>query len=603
MSQTTRCPSCHTRFKVVADQLRISDGWVRCGQCNQVFDATHSLEAAPPPAMFPDMNLESLRGPVARAQVTAAPQEAWKMAGPAQASAQRRVDDSADRALRFPSNSPPAPAVPVAPVARFESRGESERLRNESFREESPPDFENTVPAELWSDLEEEKPLFPAAAQPFVAEPRFVAEQPKNSPLESPQVESSAIASYQREVPEAPFPPPRAQPLGMDRLEGVSPAGAMLHRADATAGKLTSASASGTYKRGGYELPGSDTGDEADDWPLFSDTSAQSPKGASAQSSQDGVYRLNEPDAHDAAEPDLAHFIAEFTEQRDSRRPDQGAWQEEAYRTDELSTGRREPTLDPERPIQTGVRFPSEDPVSAADDVQDWHLSSAGSDLSRAGSVLPAATRVPDTGRAELVEPDDGLDIELVDSEWDEEPQARPEPSAVPEPSFVRHARRRAFWSGTTVRAGLWLAALLLAGLLLGQLAVHHRDLLAAGFPQTRAWLVSLCQPLRCVVEPHRDIGAILVDGSSFNRTQGDRYQFLLTLRNQSALAVRAPVIELTLTDVQDQPVVRRVLQADELRLPDVFQPQQEWSGEMPMIMAPGTARIAGYRVLAFYPN
>lgn len=43
MSQITRCPQCQTRFKVVDDQLRISDGWVRCGKCKAVFDALAHL--------------------------------------------------------------------------------------------------------------------------------------------------------------------------------------------------------------------------------------------------------------------------------------------------------------------------------------------------------------------------------------------------------------------------------------------------------------------------------------------------------------------------------------------------------------------------------
>ncbi|TDS79371.1 zinc-ribbon and DUF3426 domain-containing protein [Comamonas sp. JUb58] len=48
MSQITRCPQCQTRFKVVDDQLRISDGWVRCGKCKAVFDAlTHLVAGAP----------------------------------------------------------------------------------------------------------------------------------------------------------------------------------------------------------------------------------------------------------------------------------------------------------------------------------------------------------------------------------------------------------------------------------------------------------------------------------------------------------------------------------------------------------------------------
>ncbi|GAB2462318.1 hypothetical protein GCM10027082_12120 [Comamonas humi] len=47
MSQITRCPECHTRFKVVDDQLRISGGWVRCGKCKAVFDALAHLSSRP----------------------------------------------------------------------------------------------------------------------------------------------------------------------------------------------------------------------------------------------------------------------------------------------------------------------------------------------------------------------------------------------------------------------------------------------------------------------------------------------------------------------------------------------------------------------------
>ena len=47
MSLVTRCPACATTFKVVRDQLRISDGWVRCGRCSHVFDATLDLHETP----------------------------------------------------------------------------------------------------------------------------------------------------------------------------------------------------------------------------------------------------------------------------------------------------------------------------------------------------------------------------------------------------------------------------------------------------------------------------------------------------------------------------------------------------------------------------
>ncbi|MDE2275253.1 MAG: zinc-ribbon domain-containing protein, partial [Burkholderiales bacterium] len=39
----TRCPACDTAFRVVLDQLRVSDGWVRCGRCAEVFNAGERL--------------------------------------------------------------------------------------------------------------------------------------------------------------------------------------------------------------------------------------------------------------------------------------------------------------------------------------------------------------------------------------------------------------------------------------------------------------------------------------------------------------------------------------------------------------------------------
>ena len=38
-----RCPACNTVFRVVPDQLRVSDGWVRCGRCSEVFNAGETL--------------------------------------------------------------------------------------------------------------------------------------------------------------------------------------------------------------------------------------------------------------------------------------------------------------------------------------------------------------------------------------------------------------------------------------------------------------------------------------------------------------------------------------------------------------------------------
>jgi predicted Zn finger-like uncharacterized protein len=43
MSLATRCTACGTIFRVVQDQLKVSEGWVRCGRCQEVFNALESL--------------------------------------------------------------------------------------------------------------------------------------------------------------------------------------------------------------------------------------------------------------------------------------------------------------------------------------------------------------------------------------------------------------------------------------------------------------------------------------------------------------------------------------------------------------------------------
>lgn len=52
MSLATRCTHCGTIFKVVQDQLKVSEGWVRCGRCTEVFNALpglFDLDRDPPP--------------------------------------------------------------------------------------------------------------------------------------------------------------------------------------------------------------------------------------------------------------------------------------------------------------------------------------------------------------------------------------------------------------------------------------------------------------------------------------------------------------------------------------------------------------------------
>lgn len=170
--------------------------------------------------------------------------------------------------------------------------------------------------------------------------------------------------------------------------------------------------------------------------------------------------------------------------------------------------------------------------------------------------------------------------------------------------SFVRQARRSAFWRRPAMRVLLSLVALALGALLLAQYAVQERDRLAATDPSWRPWLRALCAPLSCTIGPPQRIEAILIDNSGFTRLRADAYRLSFSLRNQSTQPVAVPALQLTLTDTSDQAVLQRVFTPRELgATADTIAPSSEFAASLALAVDGGSAgRVAGYRLLAFYP-
>ena len=102
----------------------------------------------------------------------------------------------------------------------------------------------------------------------------------------------------------------------------------------------------------------------------------------------------------------------------------------------------------------------------------------------------------------------------------------------------------------------------LLALLLLLQILVHFRDALAAHVPWTRPILNQGCALVGCQVRPLRNVAALSIEASDLQADPAHRGLLVLTatLRNRAPYAVGYPHLELTLTDAQDQVVVRRAL-------------------------------------------
>ena len=242
-------------------------------------------------------------------------------------------------------------------------------------------------------------------------------------------------------------------------------------------------------------------------------------------------------------------------------------------------------------------------PGAQLDDEAEWPQEPEADD----GAVQAAPSPLPDPAQpdedGEKAEPPLAGDAPAAQTvPVDEEREGDAPPTA--EPGFVKAARRDAYWRRPAVRAALACAGLALAAVLGLQVAVQERDVIAARFPAMRPVLAGLCAPLGCTLQAPRRIAAVVIDSSSFFKARNDAsaYQLQVSIKNTSALTVAMPALELTLTDAQDQPVLRRVLPGDELAAPASLAPGAVWSGGAALQVAGGAAPVAGYRLLAFYP-
>jgi hypothetical protein len=175
---------------------------------------------------------------------------------------------------------------------------------------------------------------------------------------------------------------------------------------------------------------------------------------------------------------------------------------------------------------------------------------------------------------------------------------------AALEPGFMRQARRRAFWHAPGTRAFLALLALALSALLAAQSALHGRDRLAALHPDWQPWLAALCEPLGCQIGAVRDLQAVVIDSSTLTRRIGDFYSFDLVLKNNAAIPLAVPALELSLTDTADTVISRRVFLPDELPgVPLLLPPSSTVPVSLRLSLAAGDGQpMAGYRALVFYP-
>lgn len=120
MRLATRCPACGTTFMVVRDQLRISDGWVRCGRCSHVFDGGEHLHESPSPKVTNAPSTESgaLEQPAPVAPPAPVPDmPVHQVHAESPSSALADVDFFSDTLLRLSGEALPSGGYAASPLA------------------------------------------------------------------------------------------------------------------------------------------------------------------------------------------------------------------------------------------------------------------------------------------------------------------------------------------------------------------------------------------------------------------------------------------------------------------------------------------------------
>ncbi|MEY2875753.1 MAG: hypothetical protein RLZZ373_3124 [Pseudomonadota bacterium] len=112
MSLATSCPACGTVFRVVQDQLKVSEGWVRCGHCQEVFNALEGLfdlsrRDTTTPEPSPDLAVPATSNPS---------DPAWMETRPAMFSDGKVLRERRDALQSQSVISPPPPQRSTAPA-------------------------------------------------------------------------------------------------------------------------------------------------------------------------------------------------------------------------------------------------------------------------------------------------------------------------------------------------------------------------------------------------------------------------------------------------------------------------------------------------------
>jgi predicted Zn finger-like uncharacterized protein len=171
------------------------------------------------------------------------------------------------------------------------------------------------------------------------------------------------------------------------------------------------------------------------------------------------------------------------------------------------------------------------------------------------------------------------------------------------EPEFVKRSRKQE-QAGRMRRLLMAAGAVILLLVLLAQLVLNFRNVMAARHPGTRPVLGAACALLGCRVELPTQIDNLAIEDGELSTLGPDTYSLNTLLRNQGSLVQAWPSIELELTDANNKAVLRRVFTPAEYLPQGVPAAGFGARSEQPVKLhfALADLKPSGYHIFIFYP-
>lgn len=192
----TRCPACSTVFRVVPDQLRVSEGWVRCGRCSEVFNAAQALldlDTGAPRGGQPDTPRAGMKFGSARPSAPVGSSEGQAAAPPAMGdfgprAQPQRPPEAPPKALpKAPPQTPPQ-ALPPAPQAEPVPTMDEAVSR---FAADAAEVDGQAEPAQPLPDIKAD----PRPRKPVAAKPGFLRQAERAARWQRPRVRAALAAA------------------------------------------------------------------------------------------------------------------------------------------------------------------------------------------------------------------------------------------------------------------------------------------------------------------------------------------------------------------------------------------------------------------------